>query len=62
VRELACVADVALRIRRGTRLDWREGTGSYLAEISGMAGTHEEMAESVERIEQLIQVSLTDVE
>ena len=62
VRELACVADVALRIRRGTRLDWRDGTGSYLAEISGMAGTHEEMAECVERIEQLLQVSLTDVE
>jgi biotin carboxylase len=62
VRELACVESVALRIKRGTRLDWREGTGSYLADIGGMADTHEEMAGCVERIEQLLQVSLTHVE
>jgi biotin carboxylase len=62
VRELAGVESVALRVRRGTLLDWRDGTGSYLADISGMAGNHEEMAEYVERIEQLLQVSLTNVE
>jgi biotin carboxylase len=62
VRKLACVESVEPRIRRGTRLDWRDGTPSYLADVSGIAATHEEMATCVERVEQLLQVSLTNVE
>jgi hypothetical protein len=58
VRGMTGVEAVDVRVRRGMKLDWREGTGSYLAEISGSARTHEEMVECTDRIERLLQVSL----
>lgn len=58
VRGMACVETVEVKVRRGMMLDWREGTGSCLAEISGVAGSHQEMVERTDRIERLLQVSL----
>lgn len=60
VRALPYVESVEMRVRRGTRVDWREGTGSCLAEISGWARTHRQMVRCTSRIEELLQVSLAE--
>ncbi|MDQ2813594.1 MAG: hypothetical protein M3Z75_17440 [Actinomycetota bacterium] len=58
VQDMPGVEAVELRVRRGTPVDWREGTGSCLAEISGWTTTHQEMVRCTSRIENLLQVSL----
>jgi biotin carboxylase len=58
VRDMPGVEAVEMRVRRGTPVDWREGTGSCLAEISGWAGTHREMVRCTSRIEDLLRVTL----
>lgn len=58
VRGLPYVETVEMRTRPGVLLDWREGTGSALAEISGWAPTYEKMIRCTDRIEALLRVVL----
>jgi biotin carboxylase len=58
VRGMAGVEAVEVRVRHGMTLDWRQGTGSCLAEVSGMAGSHDEIVRVTDRIERLLRVSL----
>lgn len=57
VRDMPGVEAVEMRVRRGTLVDWREGTGSCLAEISGWADTHQEMVRCTSCIEDLLRVT-----
>lgn len=59
VRRLPCVEAVEVKVRPGMLLDWREGTSSCLAEISGWASTHGEMIRCTNRVEELLHVKLT---
>jgi biotin carboxylase len=58
VRAMECVEDLAIRVRRGMTLDWRQGTGSCIAEISGWADTHARMVCCTSQIEDKLHVSL----
>ena len=58
VRELSGVELVQLRARQGTVLDWRLGTGSYVALVSGATSTYEEMHRRIEQIDSLVGVDL----
>ncbi len=60
VRAMTCVEDLAMRIRRGMVLDWREGTGSCIAEISGWADSHAAMVSYTTQIEDKLRVSLAE--
>ena len=59
-RELPGVELVQLRARPGSVLDWRLGTGSYLALVSGATSTFEEMHRSIEQIESLVRVDVDE--
>jgi hypothetical protein len=61
VRELPGVELVQLRARRGTVVDWRQGTGSYVALVSGTASTYAAMHHCIERIESLVRIDLAEV-
>lgn len=61
VRELPGVELVQLRARRGTVVDWRQGTGSYVVLVSGAAATYEAMHQCIERIESLVRIELDEV-
>jgi len=60
VRELPGVELVQLRARRGTVVDWREGTGSYVVLVSGATSTYEAMHHCIQRIESLVRIDLDD--
>lgn len=60
VRELPGVELVQLRARRGTVVDWREGTGSYVVLVSGTTSTYEAMHHCIESIESLVRIDLDD--
>jgi biotin carboxylase len=58
VRALRQVESVVVKARTGRTVDWREGTGSCLAEISGFAAGHEDMVRCTDHIEELLRVSV----
>jgi biotin carboxylase len=58
VRRLPGVEEVEVKVRPGMLVDWREGTNSCLAEISGWARTHAEMIRCTDRVEELLHVRL----
>lgn len=62
VRDLPGVELVQLRARRGTVVDWREGTGSYVVLVSGTTSTYEAMHHCIERIESLVRIDLDDID
>lgn len=57
-RDMAGVEKVEVRARRGMTLDWRRGTESCLAEISGMANSAEEVIRCTDQIERRLKVAL----
>lgn len=57
-RRLTGVELVQLRARQGTTLDWREGSGSYLALVSGTAPTFEAMHHCIAQLDSLVKVEL----
>lgn len=57
-RRLAGVEMVQLRARRGTVVDWREGSGSYIALISGAADSYEAMHRCIDQLDAHIQLEL----
>jgi biotin carboxylase len=59
VRGLREVESLDVKVRRGTKLDWREGTGSCLAEIGGWAPTAAAMVACAQRAEKLLHVALS---
>jgi biotin carboxylase len=60
VRELPGVELVQLRARRGTVVDWRQGTGSYVVLVSGATPTFEDMHRCIGQIESLVRVELDE--
>jgi biotin carboxylase len=58
VRRVPCVESIEVRVRPGMLVDWRQGTGSCIAEISGRATTHDEMVRCTNRAEKLLRVTL----
>ncbi len=62
VRELPGVELVQLRARPGTVVDWRQGSGSYIALVSGAASAYGAMHHCIERIESLVKVSLDETD
>lgn len=58
VRQLPGVELVQLRARPGTVVDWREGSGSYIALISGATSTYAALHQCIERIDSLVTVEL----
>jgi hypothetical protein len=60
-RGLPGVELLQLRARPGTVLDWRQGTGSYIALVSGATSTFEEMLGCVDQIESLVRVDLDEL-
>ncbi|HET7015533.1 MAG TPA: hypothetical protein VFI65_16565, partial [Streptosporangiaceae bacterium] len=61
-RALPGVELVQLRARPGTVLDWRLGTGSYLALVSGATSTHDDLHRCIEQIDSLVRVDLDDLD
>ncbi len=62
VRALPGVELVQLRARPGTVVDWRQGSGSYVALVSGATSTYEAMHHCIERIESLVRVDLAEAD
>jgi biotin carboxylase len=60
-RALPGVELVQLRARRGTVVDWREGTGSYVALVSGATPSYAAMHHCIEQIESLVRVDLDEI-
>jgi biotin carboxylase len=62
VRGLPGVELVQLRARRGTLIDWRQGSGSYVALISGATSTYGAMHRCIEQIESLVRIDLDEAD
>jgi biotin carboxylase len=60
VRGLPGVELVQLRARPGTVVDWRQGSGSYVALISGATSTYEAMHHCIEQVESLVRIDLDE--
>ncbi len=58
VRKLPGVELAQLRGRPGTVLDWRQGTGSFVVEVSGATSSFAELHRCIEQIESLVTVEL----
>jgi biotin carboxylase len=57
-RSIPGVETVELRASPGTAVDWREGTGSCLAEMGGWTSTHEGMLRCIDGFTSALQVTL----
>jgi biotin carboxylase len=60
VRGLPGVELVQLRARPGTVVDWRQGSGSYVALISGATSTYAAMHRCIEQVESLVRIDLAE--
>jgi biotin carboxylase len=58
VRELTGVELVAVRARNGTWCDWRQGTGSFIAQVEGWVPGHTALAHLISRIDETVVIHL----